>query len=216
MKVMIGTPALDGRVEAWYVDSLVRTVREGCARDIYVTPLMLINESILPMARNEIVRYALAADVDALVFIDSDQAWDPECFFAILDREEDVVGVPVVNKADEEGYNVNPLADESGELIEVYSVGTGFLKLSRRVLDQLWAESPIVHFRGKDLANVFEYRLEENAFVGEDIGLCRKLRGLGHRIFVDTRWTCIHIGKKVWVGDYASYLLRTQGKTLQE
>lgn len=214
---MIGTPALDGKVEAWYVDSLVRTVKAGFANGVEVSPLLLINESILPMARNELVNYAVGGDVDCLVFIDSDQAWDEKCFLDVVTSDLDVIGVPVVNKSDQEGYNV--FLDSETEVPEdgivyVDAIGTGFLKISRAALSDLYEKSEDVYFRGKSMKHVFEYlRLPSSSFMGEDVVLCKKLQALGYKIAVDTRWTCTHVGTKVWRGDFAQFHTRTQGKT---
>lgn len=72
-RVLIGTPALDGRVDVWYADALSTSTKICLANDIDLLPVMLAYESILPMARNELLRIAYEENVESLIFIDSDQ-----------------------------------------------------------------------------------------------------------------------------------------------
>jgi hypothetical protein len=210
MEVMIGTPALNGQVDAWYANSLSESIKLSASNGINISPLILIEESILPMARNEIINYALMAEVDSLVFIDSDQAWDSNCLLSVITSPLDVIGVPVINKSDREQYNVSlrgeSKIDKNGYL-NADAVGTGFLKLSKRVIERVWSVSKEVSFRGKTLREVFKYGTDKNEFfIGEDINFCYLLRNLGYTIYIDTRWTCAHIGRKKWEGDFKSFV----------
>ena len=38
-KVLIGTPAFDGRVDVWFANSLVNTVRMSYEKDVMVVPV---------------------------------------------------------------------------------------------------------------------------------------------------------------------------------
>lgn len=42
--------------------------------------------------------------------------------------------------------------------------------------------------------------------MGEDIFLCEKIKKLGFDIWVNTASTCMHIGPKVYVGDFKKLL----------
>ena len=219
-KVIVATPALTGQVSAWYLDSLVQSVKLCANNGIEIFPITLINESILHMARNELVTLAYESDVESMVFIDSDQGWNPQALLKVINSaDKDVLGVAVVDKTDEYGrFNVKVTADDcsafeksDNSLIRVNTVGTGFLKLSKKAINALCESSQSVTFRGKTLKKVFDFgsidlgeALED--FIGEDINLCRKLKSLGFDIWVDTEFTCSHVGSKVWHGDYGSFL----------
>ena len=69
-RVLIGTPALDGKVQAWYTDSLCNSIKLCAANGIDLLPVILIDESILPMARNELLNIAYTEEVESIVFID--------------------------------------------------------------------------------------------------------------------------------------------------
>jgi hypothetical protein len=216
-KVIIATPCLTGQVSAWYLDAIVDSVRLCSQNSIQLFPLFLTNESILPMARNELLGLAFQSDAESMVFIDSDQWWDSNALLKVLNYKQDVVGLPVVDKTDNaQSFNVRVDSLETlsrvGDLIEVKAVGTGFLKLSQNAIRKLHDSGETVLFRGKEVKEVFKYGSlnpvdgQTKDFVGEDIGLCYKLRELGFKIWVDTTSTCSHIGSKIWHGDFSNYI----------
>lgn len=211
-RVLIGTPALDGKVQAWYADSLSNSIKLCAANRIDLQPVILIDESILPMARNELLNIAHQDNYESIVFIDSDQVWDANALLDIINSPHDVIGLPVVSKTDEPGnFNVKLQgidqiqSDEKGN-IKVNAVGTGFLKLSRKALEALWNSNPTTLFRGKELKLICEYATNYNEFIGEDIYLCTKLKELEFDIWINPNSTCAHIGSKVWSGNFAHFL----------
>lgn len=211
-KVIIATPALTGEVHSYYLDSIVSSLKVCLANGIELFPITLINESILPMARNELIAMAYNSGAESMVFVDSDQAWNPFALLRVINLPHDVLGLPVVDKTDEPGnFNVkihDPSSiqfDEHG-CIKTDGIGTGFLKLSQRALEALWNSNVSTVFRGKTLKLICEYSTHYNEFMGEDICLSRKLKELGFDIWVDPTSTCAHVGNKIWSGDFAHFL----------
>jgi hypothetical protein len=211
-KVMVATPALTGDVSSWFLDSMVRSVKLCYDNGIDLCPVTLINESILPMARNELFDIAYVSNAESVIFIDSDQAWDPEALLEVVNSDYDVLGLPVVSKTDEQGqfnvkiHNPDRIEYDSNGYIKVNAIGTGFLKLSNKVVKSLWEYSEAVEFRGKTLRNVCKYAVDENGFIGEDIFLCHKIKELGYDIWLNPKFTCAHIGNKIWFGDFLDFL----------
>ena len=211
-RVLIGTPALDGKVQAWYTDSLANSIKVCAANGIDLLPVILIDESILPMARNKLLNIAYKEKVESIVFIDSDQIWDSFALLEVINSSYDVLGLPVVSKTDEPGKfnvivkNIEDLETDDNENIKVDAVGTGFLKISSEALKSLWESNATVTFRGKELKLICEYAKSGDDFIGEDVYLCAKLKKLGYDIWVDTKSTCAHIGSKVWMGSFKEFL----------
>lgn len=211
-KVMVATPCLTGQVSAWYLDSIINSIKVCAVNGIEIFPVTLSSESILPMARNELLNIAYHSDIESVVFIDSDQAWDPFALLELINMKEDVVGLPVVSKTDEPGqYNVrihdfDSLSPQENGLVKVHAVGTGFFKVSKKALEALWDSNPTVEFRGKNLKLMCEYTESGGKFVGEDICLCNKLKELGFDVWVYTKSTCAHVGEKLWFGDFSGFL----------
>lgn len=209
--VLIATPCLDGRVEAYFTNSLYESVKLGLKNKIMFQPIFLAYESILPMARNELFNLAYKEQYDAMVFIDDDECWDANSLIEIIQSSKDVIALPVVNKGDKKiQYNIFGL-DQNPDPIDGYyktlKCGSGFLKLSQKVIKDLWESNPDCEFRGKVLKNICEYANINESFNGEDIMLCKKIRELGYNIWVNPKYTVSHIGMKMYHGDFKSTLI---------
>ena len=208
-KVLIATPCLDQKVDAYFVHSLCESIKLGLKHDLDINCVFLANESILPMARNELFALAYKQNYDTMVFIDDDEYWDEKVLIDIILNPKDVITVPVVNKGDKEiGFNVflpegNLEKDPKDGYIKTEKTGTGFLKLSRKVVVDLWESNPELRFRNKKLKNICEYTFRNGDFVGEDIALSYKIKELGYDIWVNPNSTVYHIGNKMYKGEFA-------------
>ena len=69
-QILIATPCLYGKVDAYYVHSLCESIKLGLKEDMLIKAIFLSNESILPMARNELLSLAYKNQYDQMVFID--------------------------------------------------------------------------------------------------------------------------------------------------
>ena len=207
-RVLIGTPSLDGRVDAWFCFALHELGKAGILKDIEFNVVLLSYESILPMARNEILTAAINGEYDSLVFIDSDVYCEPENLIKVLKADKDVVAIPTVKKADQESYDIylDGRPEIEGEWLKASRVSTSCLKLSQKALKALAENSTQIAFRGKQLKNICQYDFVGESFIGEDIYLCEKLKKLGFTIWVNTATTCMHIGPKVYSGDFKQLL----------
>ena len=208
-KILIATPCLDGRVEAFFANSLYESVKLGIQNNIMIQPIFLAYESILPMARNELLNLAYKDQYDAMVFIDDDECWDAKALIEIIESPKNVVAVPVVNKGDKKvEYNVYGIkeSDPVDGYYKIVKCGTGFLKLSQKVIKDLWESNPDCEFRGRVLKNICEYANINETFFGEDIMLCKKIRELGYTIWINPKYTVSHIGMKMYHGNFQSTL----------
>lgn len=209
-RVLIATPCLYGKVDAYYVHSLCESIKLGLKEDFAINAVFLSNESILPMARNELFNLAYQNNYDHMVFIDDDEYWDPKVLIEILKSPKDVVALPVVNKGDKKiEYNAFITSDTKKDkdgYVTVKKVGTGFLKLSKRVIIDLWESNPQILFRNNPLKAICDYTYSNDVFIGEDINLCRKIQELGYTIWVNPKHTVAHLGVKMYKGDFEKYL----------
>lgn len=205
-QVLIATPSLDQKVDAYFVHSLIESVKLGLSRNINLNPIFLANESILPMARNELLNLAFKDKYDCMVFIDDDEYWKADVLIEIIESEKDVITVPVVNKGDKKvEYNVHydSVERDTDGYFKVKSTGTGFLKLSQKVITDLYESNTELTFRNKKIKNICEYTYINGSFIGEDITLSRKIKELGYNIWVNPKHTVSHIGNKMYKGDFA-------------
>lgn len=218
-KVLIGTPAHDGRVDVWYCNSLVNTIRLAMEKGVLVVPVYMSYDSLVQRARNDLVRLALEEKFDDLIFIDSDQEWNPAWVFSLLEREEKVVGATVVKKSDLPAFNVKALPEGltllENSLMEVESIGTGFLKISKEALEKVWEISPEYINEGKKCRMVFDVQIIDGELVSEDNVFCRKWRQLDEKVYIDPSMTCNHIGVKKYGGNFLEFLKHIQNDNLQ-
>jgi hypothetical protein len=206
-KVLIATPALDQKVDCYFTNSLCQSIRLGLKNDIDINCVMLANESILPMARNELMYLAYTEEYDDVVFIDADELWEPQGLIDIIQSPKDVVCLPVVNKTDrKEEYNIWFKPDskmDSDGYISLDKTGAGFLKLSKKAIIDLYESNPHLHFRNKVLSLIFNYEQDAESFIGEDITVSNKLKELGYDIWMNPKYTVYHIGNKMYTGNFA-------------
>lgn len=211
-KVLIATPTYDGKIDVHYAAALSESIKMGLANNINFVPIFIAYDALIQRARNDLIAMAINSDVTDMIWIDADQEWDPQWLLDLLAYECDVVGGAVVKKADVEQYNIKAtieqlICDEAG-LMQVESIGTGFLRLSRKAFEYLWDTATHYTHNNEPRRWVFEVKLSDGDIISEDVLLCRKLREGGFSINLDPKITCNHIGVKKWTGNFHNYLKR--------
>jgi len=196
-RVLIGTPSYDGRIDVWFANSLIATVKEAEKKGIFVHAIYTSYDSLIQRARNSLVKLALDGKYDDIFFIDSDTEWEPEWFFRLLERPEPVVGGALIKKLK---------FSEDKKLIQADGVGTGFLKVSRFALEKLWLASDPYTSEGEEHRMVFDIKVENGDLISEDYVLCNKWQKLGYKVWLDPTITCNHVGIKKFKGDLNKFL----------
>ena len=101
-KVLIGTPAHDGRVEVYYVNSLLATIKDLEKHYYDVNVIFMSYDSLVQRARNDLIKIAVEGEYDYLFFIDSDMVWEPQWVLELLDTPVDVISGTARKKSDDE------------------------------------------------------------------------------------------------------------------
>ena len=208
MKVLIATPAHDGRLDVWYTTSLVNSVRIAQENGIFLHPVFMSYDALVQRARNDLFRLAL--DYDAVIWIDADLEWHPMWIMELLTSDKDVIGGTYRKKTDDaELYTVKTknLAAEDG-LIKVDGLGLGFVKMSKKAVEALWETSKSYKNEGKDCKMVCDIAIVDGELVSEDNVVMSKLRDLGFDVWLDPRMTCCHIGTKKFCGNFENFAER--------
>lgn len=207
-KVMIGTPCYDGRIDVWYVNSLVNTIKMSFEKNVEITPMWVSFDALIQRARNDTLQLAIEGDYDDLVWIDSDIEWKPEWFFKLLEYPQDVVGGTYRKKGDREEYVIrkmdNSNIDPATGLLEVHGLGTGFVKMGRKALQYLWDVSqPYIDPKDKkERRMAFDVIIQNQDMVSEDIIAFMKLLEGGFKIWLDPNMTCNHTGPYKFQGNF--------------
>jgi hypothetical protein len=215
-KVLLGTPSYDGKIDIYYIDSLLNTLSQASTHNVEIYPLFMCYDSLIQRARNDIFKAAHDSGMDALIFIDADVGWNPEYFFKLATSNKDVIGGSYRKKSDnEELYVVKALdnndpslnltIDQEG-LMEVAGLGCGFMKISQKAISEIWNSSKPYKNEKGDSRMVFEVVCEDNDLISEDIYFCKKWRDLGNKVYLDTNITCSHTGTKTFTGNVKNWL----------
>jgi hypothetical protein len=216
-RVLIGTPCYDGRIDVWYANSLLQTVKAGAELGIEVFPIWLSYDALVQRARNDLMSMMLESGCDDIVFIDSDIDWEVSDFFKLLSHPVDVVGGTYRKKGDIEMYVAKILdnqrqPDHQNGLLPVEGLGTGFLRMSRFAVQQLWDTS--VPYEEKDQGKVrrwiFDVVVDNGDLISEDILVCQRLIELNIPVWLDSSITCGHTGIKRFTGDFNSWFNNLQ------
>lgn len=214
-KVLIGTPCYDGRLDVWYTNSLVNTIKMSYEKDVEITPMWVSFDALLQRARNDTIHIALDGDFDDMIWIDSDIEWEPQWFFDLLNYKEDVVGGTYPKKGDKEEYVIRQVIrrpmDLSTGLIEVDGLGTGFVKLSKKAMQYLW-DTSIPYLDPKDNKErrmIFDVAIKNGSLHSEDIVMFTKLQDAGFKIWLDPKMTCNHTGPKKFKGNFMKWYTNT-------
>lgn len=210
-KVLFATPCYDGKVHVEFLQSLLATLPLLAQNGIALYPVQINHDALVQRARNDFVRMALETECDDLIFMDADQEWNPEWVLRLLQHEVDVVGCPVPKKSDDMLYfNVKLLPEgllaPVNHLLRVHSVGAGFLRISRRALQQVWDISSEYQNNGTKGRMVFDVEVQDGELVSEDTVFCNKWKSLGGQVWIDPSMTCNHVGSKVYKSNFAAFI----------
>ena len=207
-KVLIATPAYDGRLDVWYTTSLVNSVRIAQDNGIFLHPVFMSYDALVQRARNDLFRLAL--DYDAVIWIDSDLEWNPMWIMELLGSDKDVIGGTYRKKTDDaELYTVKTKDLTATEgLIKVDGLGMGFVKMSKKAVQALWDASQPYQNEGREGRMICDIQIVDGQLVSEDNVVTRKLADLGFDIWLDPRMTCCHIGTKKFYGNFEDFAKR--------
>jgi hypothetical protein len=210
LKVLIATPAHDGRLDVWYTTSLVNSVRVAQENGIFLHPVFMSYDALVQRARNDLFR--LGIEYDHIIWIDGDLEWNPMWIMELLASDKDVIGGTYRKKTDDaELYTVKTqnLESEDG-LIKVDGLGLGFVKMSKKAVTALWEASEPYQNEGREGRMVCDIKIVDGQLVSEDNVVMSKLKDLGFDIWLDPRMTCCHIGTKKFYGNFETFLSRVE------
>ena len=209
-----GTPSMQ------YTESMVETAVLLTKLGIDFNFLTINGSSNLPRARNYLFAWFRGSPkyTDA-IYIDDDMRWDGISIVRLLASDKDVIGAVGRKKQDKLAWcvRVAPETLQAGgtslegpmQSLEVESVGTGMLKITRECADRFAEKRADLHMDPRDdelpedirklYMRVFQFGdLEE----GEDYFFCQRWREIGGRVWVDPSITLGHIGWRDFSGTF--------------
>ena len=165
----------------------------------------LSNESNVNRARNSCAAKFLSGDCSHLMFVDADIQFNPQDIVKLITHDKDIVGGIYPQKTLPPKMVVNTLnnGEHEGDLIEVGTLGTGFMLIKRSVFEKMIEEgaTPYVDAIGlspEENANQYDFFQctidSKGRYLTEDWSFCRRWRQLGGKIWADTKIALAHVG----------------------
>jgi len=152
------------------------------------------------MAREVIVKNFLESGCDDLVFIDDDVCWQEGALLRLLDHNVDCVGGAYPKRKDPIEWPVDWLDGDElysvNGLLEVKSLPTGFLRLSRECLATMYDNYGWSMFDN----------IREETRIYEDISFCQRWRDIDGQVWLDPEITMGHVGNKVFAGNIGDFI----------
>lgn len=183
--------------------------------------VQIVNNPYISAARATMLRAALDAKADAIVFIDYDVSWKPQDMVALLETEGDVVAGTYRSKIDDECYMGTietdaahrPVVREDGA-ISAKLVPAGFLKVTKEAVDSFMVAYPELCYGPQYNLSVdlFNHGVHDRIWWGEDYSFARRWKEKCGPIWLIPNLDLDHNTKdKVYRGNYHKFLLRQPG-----
>jgi hypothetical protein len=151
LHVYVCTPAYNGQVDSDYAQSLAETTFCCPMYNIQITAGIIGNVGFIELARNMFVKKFLEEykDCTHLMFIDGDLKFESRGFVGLVRSGLPICAGLYRRRQAKEDYPLKPTENPDGgglwfvnDWLQCDRVPTGFLCISRRVLEEMAAEAP--------------------------------------------------------------------------
>jgi hypothetical protein len=220
--VFIALPAYDFKVSLKLAVSLARFTQVAGQHGINVHIGSICGCSVVSRARNLLVKDMLETNATDLLFIDSDINFEPEHIFRLMAWGADpkkgiVAGVPRT-RSENKVYIADLDYDDNGELtmngmglVRGKRVATAFMLIRREVFEQMMEANPDWTYYDKRtdrmIPCLFDFKLTEEGYMGEDFLFCDRARELGFEVWIDPTITLGHMGIQEYTGNFGNDVL---------
>lgn len=180
-----------------------------------------IGNPYISAARSYMLRKALDAKADVIVFIDHDLSWEPKDLLKLINTEGDVVAGTYRFKKDEEVY-MGVLDDDKDGMPKVRADGcikatrvpAGFLKITKEAVDKFMTAYPHLVYGPKynPSVDLFNHGAHNGFWWGEDYAFSRNWIDCGGEIWLLPDVTLTHHSpEQAYHGNYHDFLMRQPG-----
>ena len=220
--IFIALPAYDFKVSLRLAVSLARFAQAAPRYGIDIQIGSICGCSVVSRARNLLVQDMLDSPCDYLLFIDSDINFEPDDIIRLMAWAEDpkkgIVAAVPRTRSEDKVYITNLEYDENGELtmngmglVRAERVATAFMLIRREVLVTMAEANPDWKYYDKRSDRVvpclFDFKLAEEGYIGEDFLFCDRARELGFEVWIDPTITLGHMGVQEYVGNFGNDVL---------
>ena len=182
MKVVFCTPTITEPYPD-YIKSLEKTASKLEEHGWETQSVYEIGNPYISAARAIMLRKALDAKPDAIVFLDHDISWEPEDMGKLLHTDAEVVGGTYRFKKDEEEYMGAIISNGDGipvtrndGCIKVDRLPAGFLKVTPKAIDRFMEMYPELVYgpRYAQSVDLFNHGVIDRQWMGEDYAFSKR------------------------------------------
>ena len=183
-----------------------------------------VGNPYISAARATMLRKALDAKADVIVFIDHDLSWRPADLLKLIQTDGDVVGGTYRFKADEVSYmgTIHSHADgtpvvRADGAIQARLLPAGFLKVTTKAVDKFMTAYPELCYGEKYRLSVdlFNHGAHKGLWWGEDYAFCRRWEECGGQAWlVPDLQLDHHSVNRSYPGNFHMYLRQQPGGDL--
>lgn len=217
--VLFATPTFDKSVSVDFHTSMLGTCGRMMKARIGMDVYMAVGHQWVDVARNQSVDHFLKhPEFTDLLFIDSDQGWDPNAIERIVRDPHLVVCALPPKKGDIPDYHMKGMTGViEGGLFQALWAGTGLMRIKREVFAMLDKAHPDLKELTKPKCGIpgwphtpyFQTGNTKYGKTGEDVFFCNLVRDLGEYIWIDSDVTFTHVGHKRWRGNLYEHCVET-------
>ena len=204
-KIHFMTPCYGGQITEVCFSSYLQWTILALQNNLDFQIDTLSNESNVNRARNSCAAKFLAGDATHLMFVDADIQFNPTDIVKLVAHDKDIVGGIYPQKTLPPKMVVNTLDNgkREGDLVEVGTLGTGFMLIKRHVFEQMIAAGATKYtdaiglnsLENNNQYDFFNCTIDSNGrYLTEDWSFCRKWRELNGQIWADTTIALTHVG----------------------
>ena len=217
--VYIAIPCYTGRVDLGTVGCLLDEIFVLNGAGIKTTLADERGNSMIAHSRDMIVAKFMASEASDLFMIDDDVTWDRGAMLRLLGYNVDMVAAIYPQRAEPLHFHTRFIADrkelrgdpEFPNLLEVEGVPAGFVRITRKCVEQMVLKYPEKRFADRNAPKGYAWALFDNihegdVYFGEDYSFCRRFRQIGGRVWADPEISMGHVGPKQFHGKFGDWL----------
>lgn len=221
MKIFVAMPVYDGKLPLETASSLLQEQLFAGQNGHELIFAFLPSCSVPATGRNQLVQTFLDSDCERLVFVDSDISFPVGSLIKIAHQPAEFVGACYRFKMEQESYPIGFIPEvkelwwNEHKLIEVATMPTGFLALSRSVFEKFKEAYPgrESNHMGHSMYGFFQMVFKDGNMYSEDTYFCQEWRDMGGKVFLDPTITLTHWEHtyKPYTGNIGSWLKKLNG-----
>lgn len=197
VRLMIGTPSIDGKYEGDYFRSWFETVKLMTAHGVEVRWAEEKYTADIALGRSKILAAFIKSPCTHLLMIDADMDWKNDAIIRLFCAKKDFVSIAgpkkrypltfAVNYTDDDGNPKNLAFDNVSGTMEVTEVGSAFCLITKACAERMrdgYPELEYIGATGEPEWLLFCPMVMNRRPFSEDFAFCLRWRKLGGKVYV--------------------------------